>query len=252
LETLRPVLRAARLRVEMDLPDDLPLVAVHVITLRQALVSILTVAAHRLRSGCISINATVRGAQVGIVFEARPVGKSLITPCSSDDLETLEMAQQLVAPSGGSLDVTVDTIDPSAFSAVLSVAVAQKVAVLVIDDNADAHQLIKRHLEGSHYTFIGVSDPRDALAKATACAPRVILLDVMLPGIDGWELLGRLREHPITRATPIIVCTILPHERLSLTLGAAAFLRKPFTRATLLAALDAQVGQEAPLPVARS
>ena len=114
-----------------------------------------------------------------------------------------------------------------------------------------AHQLIKRHLEESNYTFVGVSDPRDALAKAVACTPRVILLDVMLPGIDGWELLGRLREHPVTRATPIIVCTILPHERLSLTLGAAAFLRKPFTRAALLAALDTQVGQAAPRPVAR-
>ena len=153
------------------------------------------------------------------------------------------MAQQLVVPSGASLHVNTQATLQVAFTASVSVPVAQKVSVLVIDDNVDAQQLLKRFLDGSAYIFVGVSDPREALAKATAFAPGVILLDVMLPGIDGWELLGRLREHPVTRHTPIIVCTILPHERLSLTLGAAAFLRKPFTRAALLAVLDAQVGQ---------
>jgi CheY-like chemotaxis protein len=78
------------------------------------------------------------------------------------------------------------------------------------------------------------------VALAEQCEARIILLDVMLPGIDGWELLGRLREHPTTQGTPIIVCTILPHEQLALTLGAAQFLRKPVSRSTLLRALDAQ------------
>jgi CheY-like chemotaxis protein len=70
-------------------------------------------------------------------------------------------------------------------------------------------------------------------------------MDVMLPGIDGWELLGRLREHPHMRAVPIIVCTILPQERMALALGAAAFIRKPASRETLLTALDQQVALRA-------
>jgi CheY-like chemotaxis protein len=60
----------------------------------------------------------------------------------------------------------------------------------------------------------------------------------MLPGIDGWELLGRLREHPQIGTAPIIVCTILPQEEFALTLGAAEFLRKPVSREALLSALD--------------
>ncbi len=243
LVTLRPLLRASRARVETEMPADLPFVAVHVMTLRQALVSILTVAAHCVRNGTISISASSQASQVVILFEARPAAKAHRSPLARDDVETLEMAHQLVVPSGASLQVNTQATPQAAFTASVSVPVAQKVSVLVIDDNADAHQLLKRFLDGSAYTFVGVSDPREALAKATAFAPGVILLDVMLPGIDGWELLGRLREHPVTRHTPVIVCTILPHERLSLTLGAAAFLRKPFTRAALLAALDAQVGQ---------
>jgi len=63
-------------------------------------------------------------------------------------------------------------------------------------------------------------------------------LDVMLPGIDGWELLGQLREHPQTSCIPVVVCTILPQEPLALALGAAAFLRKPVSREALLSALD--------------
>ena len=68
-------------------------------------------------------------------------------------------------------------------------------------------------------------------------SPKFIILDVMLPGTDGWELLGRLREYPQTRAVPIIVCTILPQEEFALALGAAGFLQKPVSRNTLLAEL---------------
>ncbi len=71
-------------------------------------------------------------------------------------------------------------------------------------------------------------------------APRIILLDVMMPGVHDWEPLGRLREHPATRSVPIIVCTILPQEQLALALGAAGFVRKPVSREALLAALDRQ------------
>ena len=75
---------------------------------------------------------------------------------------------------------------------------------------------------------------------AEESAPQVIVVDVMLPGIEGWELLGRLRTHPKTRDVPIIVCTILPQEQLALSLGAAEFLRKPINREALLSALDRQ------------
>jgi CheY-like chemotaxis protein len=60
----------------------------------------------------------------------------------------------------------------------------------------------------------------------------------MLPGLDDWEMLGRLREHPQTHGVPVIICTILPQEQLALALGAAAFLRKPVRREQLLAKLD--------------
>ena len=94
---------------------------------------------------------------------------------------------------------------------------------------------------GTRYRFIGTRDPEQALPLAQELAPRIIVLDIMLPGTDGWELLGRLREHPETGDVPILVCTILPQDKLAMTLGAAGFVRKPVSREALLDALNHQM-----------
>jgi CheY-like chemotaxis protein len=120
---------------------------------------------------------------------------------------------------------------------------AEQIPVLVIDDNVDVLKLMERYLSSGRYRFIGVSDPQEALTQAAQWAPAIIVLDVMLPEVDGWELLGRLREHPATSNTPIIVCTILPHQQLALTLGAAGFIRKPVSRQAFLEALDKQASR---------
>ena len=113
--------------------------------------------------------------------------------------------------------------------------------VLMIDDNADALQLLQRYLSNSRYHFVGTQDPQRGLAMAEEQAPQIIVLDVMMPERDGWTVLGQLREHPKTHDIPVIVCSILSQEQLALTLGAAQFLRKPVTRQALLSALDHQI-----------
>jgi CheY-like chemotaxis protein len=61
--------------------------------------------------------------------------------------------------------------------------------------------------------------------------------------VDGWEVLGRLRNNPPTAQLPIMVCSILHQEELALTLGADLFLRKPITRYDFLASLDRLVAK---------
>ena len=119
----------------------------------------------------------------------------------------------------------------------------QHKVVLVIDDNADTLLLMERYLSGSHYHFVGGRDPLQALALAETHHPHVIVLDVMLPGIDGWNLLGQFKANPNLRQIPVIVSTILPQEALAMMLGADDFLHKPFTQAQLLAALARQMAQ---------
>jgi len=258
----------ARLEVSADcaLATDLPLTTVQTTTMRQALVNLLTAAVRAVPGGQVRITTTSQppiapdwiggiGGQptrcanesiahlVAVCIE--PLAQQARAP-SEDCRENLEMAQQLVALSGGVLQVVSrkDGIGP--FSARLTLPAAAQVVVLVIEDNADALQLMQRYLAGTRYRFVGVRDPEEGLARAEELRPQVIVLDVMLPGIDGWELLGRLREHPKTRGIPIIACTILPQEQLALTLGAAAFMRKPVSREALLATLDRQLGLLSP------
>ena len=240
LKTVGPLLEASGVRAECSLPEGLPRLAIQVTTMRQALLNTLTAAIHSVPAGQISIEVEAHPRQVWVCI--RPVKHQAAAsgPLPGDQAENLEMAWQLVALSGGSLQVTPGQDAMCPFVARLILPAAEQVGVLVIDDNADTLQLFQRYLADSRYSFIGARDPEQALALAEKVAPQIIVLDVMLPGIDGWELLGRLREHPQTRNTPIIVCTILPQEQLALTLGAADFLRKPFSRAELLSALDHQ------------
>lgn len=246
-KTVAPLLQAAQVRVACTLPPGLPRLAVQTITMRQALVSILTVAARLAPGGRIAIHASHGPTEIGIRIQAAR-GRPLPRALGGEERESLDMARRLVALSGGTLELRLDTPELP-LEATLTLPVAQQLGVLVIDDNLDTLQLFQRYLEGTRYTFVGARDPAQALALAQEVAPKIVILDVMLPGMDGWEVLGRLREHPATRGTAVIVCTILPQERLALTLGAAACLRKPVSRAALLEALDALAGRA--LPAAR-
>jgi CheY-like chemotaxis protein len=112
--------------------------------------------------------------------------------------------------------------------------------VLVIDDHAETAALLMRSLEGTRYRVIATQEPQRGLDLAVERQPCLILLDVMMPAMDGWEVLTRLKQHESTASIPVVVCTVLDQSELALSLGADAFVRKPITREALLALLDAQ------------
>jgi CheY-like chemotaxis protein len=126
------------------------------------------------------------------------------------------------------------------FAARLLLPCVAPLRVLFIDDNADTQELYSRYLTHTRYAYTGERDATQALALAAAVTPQIIVLDVMLPGIDGWEVLGRLRTHPRTTMTPVIICSILPLDQLAVSLGAAEVLQKPVSREKLLRCLDRQ------------
>lgn len=239
LKTIGPLLEAAGTQV--DWPgvrgDPLLPVASQADTLRQTLLSLLTAVAQATPGGRIELMLVPDLQTMSVRVHAVP-GADAHLPPGEEVVEKIEMTRDLVRLTGGTLATSPRWVPGKAFTATLTLPLAEQVSVLVIDDNLDTLQLLRRCLEGTRYRFIGVRDPEQALAQAQAFSPRVILLDVMLPGVDGWEVLGRLRENPVFRSIPVIVSTILPQERLALTLGAAAFLRKPVSRETVLATLN--------------
>ena len=238
-----PLLQASDVQVRCELPPDLAPVTGQLSAIRQVLLNLLIAAARVVPGGqvLLSVQATHEGLCVRI--EAS-YGPNTVPPPQPPIDENLEMARQFTDLFGGTLGIAQSAELP--LDATLILPLIEQVPILVIDDNADTLRLLQRYLEGSRYHFIGLRDPEGALDAIQQYRPQIIVLDVMLPGIEDWELLGRLREHPATRGVPILICTILPQEELALALGAADFIRKPVSRQDFLATLDRQAERLSP------
>ena len=94
---------------------------------------------------------------------------------------------------------------------------------------------------GDRYCVTSTRDPRQVSRLLQSLVAPIVVLDVMMPEVDGWEVLAQLRGAPATAGAVVIICTVLPQEALALALGADAFLQKPVSREDFLAALDRQV-----------
>ena len=111
--------------------------------------------------------------------------------------------------------------------------------VLVVDDDPLMHRLFQRHLERAGYQMISAMDALEGLEMAARELPQIIVMDVMMPEIDGLEAIRRLRKNEATKAIPVIVITAnvtsyQASQRESAACGAASFLTKPLSPARLL------------------
>lgn len=112
--------------------------------------------------------------------------------------------------------------------------------ILAVDDDDSIRELLELQLTRNGYEALTAADGREALDKASGAD--LILLDVMLPGIDGFEICRRLKADPVLRAVPIIMLTAKAEEIdkvLGLELGADDYLVKPFSIRELLARVKA-------------
>jgi len=114
--------------------------------------------------------------------------------------------------------------------------------VLVVEDEADILELVRFNLTRKGYQVTGAATGEEALRAARSQAPQLVLLDLMLPGIDGLEVCRQLRRDPRTAATPIIMLTAKGEEAdvvTGLEQGADDYVTKPFSPKVLLARVQA-------------
>jgi CheY-like chemotaxis protein len=226
---------AQHYRVTLQPPPvvELPRSAAPPPVLRQALLTALTVAITQARGGTIQVALAQAGANVVATLqrvEAVPGER----PLTDRDASSLRTVSQLLAPFGGH----VATVRASPLAVEIAVPAVESVPVLVVDDNPDTRQLFQRYAANSRFRVITTADCDQAIPLVQASAARAIVLDIMMPGVDGWDLLARLRHHPATQAIPIAVCTILPQGELAHLLGVTTFLQKPVSQQAFLEALD--------------
>ncbi len=109
--------------------------------------------------------------------------------------------------------------------------------VLVVDDDPSARELLKRFLnkEGLHVEC--AANGPEALLSLKRIRPTVITLDVMMPGMDGWAVLAKLKEDPLVADIPVIMLTIVDDKHFGHALGATEYLTKPVDRERLIAVI---------------
>ena len=119
------------------------------------------------------------------------------------------------------------------------------ITILIVEDTPSERELMSHYLRESGYTVINAVSAQEALSKAIEQKPDVIITDVVMPGMSGFELCRSLKKHPVTEKVPIIICTSKNQEidRLwGMKQGADAYLTKPFTREQLVRTVKAIVG----------
>ncbi|MFA5795005.1 MAG: response regulator transcription factor [Candidatus Brocadiia bacterium] len=114
--------------------------------------------------------------------------------------------------------------------------------VLVIDDEKDLVKLVDHHLGKEGYLVIGARDGAEGLEVARKHKPDLILLDIMMPRMDGWDVCKKLKSMPGTSQVPVIMLTARAQETdkvLGLELGADDYITKPFSPRELVARVKA-------------
>ena len=101
----------------------------------------------------------------------------------------------------------------------------RRTLILVIDDNEGLIQLLQGYLTDDTCTVMSVPNTEQGLHSIAQLQPDVIILDVMMPGMDGWELLQRLQTRGETELIPVIICSVINDPELAFALGASHYIR---------------------------
>ncbi|MCC6456951.1 MAG: response regulator [Caldilineaceae bacterium] len=175
----------------------------------------------------IVLSASSQRPWTRIAIESRPASPEFL-PASDFIAETLSVHGGRVTTRYAAGWASIEVL----------LATREKSIVLVVDDNVDLVHFYKRYVEGTGYEVVHVSQGGEVWSAVARRTPDLIVLDVMLPDINGWQLLHELQQHPATAQIPVIVCSVINQEALAKTLGAAAYLAKPVHRQAFIQLLD--------------
>ena len=271
LSTVTPMVKAG-VELRTELSPELPAVYTDLPRLRQILINLLNNAAKFTEKGSITIAAgpaeaghfalSVADTGIGIPAQARDyifeefrqVDGSTTRKYGGTGLG-LSISQKLARMLGGTIGVESEEGKGSVFTLVLPLqsgpepapvpalaASAPPIAaprrlIVAIDDDPDVLSLLSQELEEEGYQVVGATRAVEGIAQAKALNPFAITLDIMLPGMDGWEAISRLKGDPATRDIPLIVLSIIDNQELGFRLGADDYLVKPIDKQALFEAL---------------
>lgn len=174
--------------------------------------------------------------EIGTREENQTISLSFLSRLDASDtpIRVPELSE-LIPALGGRAEVSVT---PGGWRLDLVFPKLAKTKVLVIDDNPDQIYLYRKMLSMTAYDLIHLPGGDDLLAHIASIKPDLILMDILLPGIDGWDLLWQIRQNPSTAQIPVVICSVMGNDSMAKSLGANGYLIKPVDRKVLLQLLD--------------
>jgi DNA-binding response OmpR family regulator len=201
----------------------------------------------------------IRGEQLGMIFDRfRQVDGSTTREAGGAGLG-LSIVQELAKRLGGVVDVTSTFGEGSTFGVVLPFTLPEadrpgptaargrdapgpddpgRPLILVVEDDEDHALLLESTLSAAGYRVAVAHDGTSGLELVRDLAPSAVILDIMMPSIDGWRVLQSMKADPQTADIPVIVCSIVDNRPLGYQLGASDYLVKPVEPSRLLESLD--------------
>lgn len=120
--------------------------------------------------------------------------------------------------------------------------------LLVIDDDVATHEIMQREFAGKGIRVIGAYSGDEGLEKAFEVRPDLITLDALMQGMDGWQVLSKLKSDPLLAHVPVIMLTIMDEKKKGFSLGVSEYLVKPADRSELTSLVSKYLGNADRLP----
>jgi CheY-like chemotaxis protein len=271
---VRPLIERNSSTLSVDTPPGLGAMHADLTKVRQALLNLLSNAAKFTENGTVAVEARREegrsGAWIAIAVRDTGIGMSpeqqtkLFLPFSQVDSSStrryggtglgLVISRDFCRLMGGDITMKSELGHGSVFTIRLPAAVSeappepaavpakagppQRPDVLVVDDDPTVRDLLRRFLGSDGYGVATASDGAEGLRLARELRPTAIILDVVMPHRDGWDVLSRLKGDPDLRDIPVIILTIVDEKTLGYSLGAAEYLTKPIDRERLAGLLQ--------------
>jgi signal transduction histidine kinase/DNA-binding response OmpR family regulator len=272
---VQPLIEKNANRLRIDCAPDIGSMRTDLTKLKQSLLNLLSNAAKFTKQGEVSLAVTrhdgpsgdphvlftvkdsgigMTEEQIGRLFEAFAQADSSTTRNFGGTGLGLAITRRFAALLGGSIDVVstpgegsifmLDLLDQSPGQAGAPIAPIEfsetapdgsGLTVLIVDDDPTVHDVLTSALVRKGYRVMHARDGAEALDVMRKTPPDVVTLDVMMPNVDGWTVLGRMKSDPSLAQIPVIMLTIVDDRNLGYSLGASEYMTKPVDRERLLA-----------------
>lgn len=229
---LEPLCQERGVALRFAPADDVPAVDGDRVALRHALLTILTRALTLTDFGIVDFELARAGQQVGI---------SMRGPCRAPVDSThlgIEESRVFVEALHGQIQRGASPAHDGQWEVTLTLPAKAPRTLLVVDNDVDFVRLVQRFLAGSSWEVLGAAGVEQAGHLLDRATPRAVLLDIVMPGQDGWDALIAMKASVATQGIPVIVCSAFEEPRMATSLGALAALQKPITQQQLLSLLS--------------